>query len=150
MFEFLLFAIASIGLTAILVDGKVFASLRESLFDRARFLREKRERLKLKPKFTLMEFLEGILTCYQCCGFWSGLLCGLFLVTSFSEIGVEERRFAVLHTFLMWFCCGAAGSLLAHIYYWCIELISSLALLIKSKLEIEHHHHDHTHDDDAV
>ena len=148
MFEFLLFAIASVGLTAILVDGKVFASLRESLFDRARFIREKRERLKLKPKFTFTEFLEGILTCYQCCGFWSGLFCGLLLVvTSLSGYGDEGKRLVILHSLLIWFCCGVAGSLLAHIYYWCIELISSFALLIKSKLEIEH---DHTHDDDAV
>ena len=148
MFELLLFAIASVGLTAILVDGKILAPLRGHLFERTRLIREKRERLNLKPRFTFSEFLEGILTCYQCCGFWSGLICGLFLVTSFSEIGVPERRLAIVHTLLLWFCSGAAGSLLAHVYYWCIELISALALLVKSKIPLdEHHQHVHPEDD---
>ena len=147
MFEFLLFAAASVGLTAILVDGKIFAFLRDHLSEKTRLLREKRERLNLKPTFTFSEFLEGVLSCYQCCGFWSGLLCGLFLTTSFSEICVE-RRLAIFHTALLWFCCGVAGSLFAHVYYWCIELISALALLVKSKIPIdEHHHHAHSEEE---
>jgi len=152
MFEFLLFAVASVGLTAILVDGKIFAPLRDSLAGRARFLREKRERLALKPTFTVPEFLESIFSCYQCCGFWSGLLCGLLLITPvavFSQGLEPTQRFVVLHTALLWFCCGVAGSLFAHVYYWCIELISSLTLLVKSKMPLDEHHHDH-HVDDTI
>ncbi len=149
MFEFLLFVVATVGLTAILVDGKIFAFFREKLFERARFLREKRERLKLRPNFTFTEFFEGILTCYQCCGFWSGLLCGLFLVVSFTKLGPDAPRLALVHTLLLWFCCGAAGSVLAHVYYWCIELISALTLLVKSQIETGHHHHHDHHEDDA-
>jgi hypothetical protein len=48
---FLLWLLGTIGLTAMLVDGKIFQPLRN--------------------KTTLW----GMLTCYQCCGFWSGLLC---------------------------------------------------------------------------
>ncbi|MCL2304307.1 MAG: hypothetical protein FWC43_03085 [Planctomycetaceae bacterium] len=145
MFQFLIFAVASVGLTAILVDGKIFAPFRERLAERTRLIREKRERLNLKPTFTFPEFQEGILTCYQCCGFWSGLFCGLFIVTSFSGIGVSGRPFAILNTLMLWFCCGTAGSLLAHIYYWCIELVSALTLLVKNKI---HDEHLHAHFDD--
>ena len=151
MFEFLLFAVATVGMTAILVEGAVFAPLRDHLAERTRFLREKRERLKLKSTFAFSEFLEGILTCFQCCGFWSGLFCGIFLLTSFSEIGVPERRFAILHTLMMWFCCGVAGSLFAHVYYWCMGLIVNLTYLVKSKIPTEEHHHRHAHsENDAI
>jgi len=143
----LLFAIASVGLTAILVDGKILAPWRDRLFEHTRLIREKRERLNLAPKFTFPEFLEGIFTCYQCCGFWSGLICGLYPVASLAtELGTKPG--AVSQGFLLWFCCGFAGSLLAHVYYWCIELISALTLLVKSKIPLDEHHHHH-HEDDA-
>lgn len=48
---FVLWFLATIGLTAMLVDGKIFQPLRD--------------------KTTLW----GMLTCYQCAGFWSGLIC---------------------------------------------------------------------------
>jgi len=148
MFTFLLFAAASVGLTAILVDGKIFLPLRNRLSAQTRFLREKRERLNLKPTFAFSEFFEGILTCYQCCGFWSGLICGLLPVLTFSEIGIPGGKpLTILSTLLLWFSCGAAGSLFAHVYYWCIELISALALLVKSRIPIDEHHHVHAEDD---
>ena len=145
----LLFAIASVGLTAILVDGKILAPLRNRLFEHNRQLREKRERLNLKPRFTFSEFFEGILTCYQCCGFWSGLICGLYLVVSFVAVCEPGRSLVLTQAILLWFCCGVAGSLLAHVYYWCIELISALTLLVKSKIPLDEHHHHHHHEDDA-
>ena len=146
MLDFLLFVVASVGMTAILVDGKIFAPLREYLADHSRFLREKRERLNLRPTWTFSEFLESIFSCYQCCGFWCGLFCGLLLITPVSD--EPARRFVLVHTVVLWFCCGAAGSLFAHIYYWCIELISALALLVKSHIPMEDHHHHHAHPED--
>lgn len=56
----LIFLLACWGLTHILVKGKIFETPRNWLIIQS-------------------QFIEGILTCHQCCGFWIGLL--LFFVT---------------------------------------------------------------------
>lgn len=143
MFPFCLFVLASVGLTAILVDGKIFSSFREKLIHRADFLRSRRERLNLQPTFNFTEYFEGILTCYQCCGFWSGLFCGLFLLTTASCCPLytdPKPPFALLNTALLWFCCGAVGSLSAHLYLRLVELLYATEVFLKQH-HLPHHHH---------
>lgn len=132
MIYFLLFCFASVGMTAIIVDGKLFAPFRDWLIGYSTFLKEKREKYRQKPSFTFVEFFEGIVTCYQCCGFWCGLICGLLLTTTFPQIFVENRpHFSILNTLLMWLCTGAAGSVLADLYVRVIELMFSADQLLK-------------------
>jgi len=54
MTNLILFILASWGLTHILVSGKIFETPRNWIIIKN-------------------EFLGGILTCYQCTGFWSGM-----------------------------------------------------------------------------
>lgn len=56
--EILLYIAAVIGFTHIVVDGKIFEPIRDL------------------SKKILPEFLSSILDCFQCSGFWIGLICG--------------------------------------------------------------------------
>ena len=144
MAQFLLFCLASVGTTAILVHGAIFESFRENLASHVEHIRQRRERLKVKPTFTLSEFVHSIVSCYQCCGFWCGLFCGLFLITGTDAFFADPRRpFILLHSVFMLFCCGAAGSILAHVYMIFVELIFSITMYFKSLLP----EHDHDHDE---
>jgi hypothetical protein len=55
MMPILLFLLTSWGLTHILVKGKIFENQRNWLIIKS-------------------QFLEGVLTCHQCCGFWVGMI----------------------------------------------------------------------------
>lgn len=88
--NFILFIFAAIGGTHILVDGNIAQPLRDSV--------EKH----------CGKWLHDLITCYQCSGFWVGLITGGMLVaTNFSEI----------------LCCGFAGSFLA---YWGADYLNYL------------------------
>lgn len=58
-----LFLLSTAGMTNIIVDGAIFAPVREFLQPR------------LKPR------LFELITCNMCCGFWCGILVGLVLMT---------------------------------------------------------------------
>lgn len=146
MFQFLLFCFATVGLTAILVDGVIFAPARNWIAKEAQARRNMPGRFPKNKSNrsggSVFGFLESILTCYQCCGFWSGLFCGFYLITSFSEIGIVNRSWAVAHTLFMWLCTGLAGSLLAHVYLMFVELIFSTTMLVRKFAPHDHDHHD--------
>lgn len=98
--SFLLFCLATIGLTNIMVHGKILdvIGLRSWL------------RNIMKPDhFQVFE-------CYECSGFWSGLICGLFFLSP-------------CHWWMIP-VCGFAGGVLAQTYtdamYW-----------LRSKIEFE-------------
>jgi hypothetical protein len=55
MMPILFFLLTSWGLTHILVKGKIFDSPRNWLIIKS-------------------QFMEGVLTCHQCCGFWAGMI----------------------------------------------------------------------------
>jgi hypothetical protein len=65
MFDLLLFIVGVIGITHIVVDSKITAPIRDWLSNPNRFI--------------IFKFLHSMMTCYQCAGFWCGLLCGLTL-----------------------------------------------------------------------
>lgn len=59
MFDLILFILATIGMTLIIVDGKIAQPFRK-------WARSKKS-----------TFLIDIISCHQCCGFWSGIFCGI-------------------------------------------------------------------------
>ena len=58
----------------------------------------------------MVEWFDELINCAQCTGFWCGLFCGLFFISS---VGCEMTLFGVPYLLLMWFCCGVGGSFLA-------------------------------------
>ena len=136
MVDFLIFCMATVGLTAILVDGKIFAPFREWLEKRARSPKDRR---------TWCGFLLDILTCYQCCGFWSGLFCGVFLTVSrfinifeviylktlYTTSGQSDETLHLLFAPLFWLMCGLVGSFLATVYLVFVELIYAKTMLYR-------------------
>ena len=83
----LFFALASTGLTHILVESKVIEPIRDFL-------------LLLTKKIPYVgSMLEYMLECYQCMGFWSGLVCGYYLIS---------------HDLPIVLLCGFAGSFVSY------------------------------------
>lgn len=115
MVDFLLFCFASVGMTLIVVNSVIFEPLRVRLHQAVERLEQRRRKKGMPPSFTLLEFFRGIVHCVQCMGFWSGLFCGLFLVTSDSLRFGPDANVAriIINRMLMLFCCGVAGSFLS-------------------------------------
>jgi len=110
MISFLLFCLSTIGLTNILVHGVIM------------------DVIGLRPFATkcLKKInADSMLGCYECMGFWSGLLCGAIFFSSWS-----------------WWCIpvivasGWAGSVLSQTY---TEIMYILNSMIKFDLEEEEH-----------
>ena len=136
MVDFLIFCMATVGLTAILVDGKIFSPFREWLESRVH-VQEERQQANIvrdgKKRRTWSGFLLDILTCYQCCGFWSGLFCGLFLTVSRFEYIFYARNpspFVFLAPLFL-LLCGLAGSFLATVYLMIVELVFAKTMLCR-------------------
>lgn len=82
----LLFVFAAAGLTHILVESMVVEPVKNLL-------------IKITKKIPYLgTTLEYMLECYQCMGFWSGLLCGYYLIS-------QELSTVIL--------CGFAGSFIS-------------------------------------
>lgn len=83
----ILFALATIGLTNIMVHGKIL------------------ELLGIKPflKRRMSPEWYSLFECYECSGFWAGLICGSLVVVN-------------LHDWYLFLACGWAGSVLAQTY----------------------------------
>lgn len=64
---FLWFALATIGLTNIVVHGKVMEVLKIS--DKT-----------LREWLNSWSFTKEMTSCYECTGFWAGMICGLFFL----------------------------------------------------------------------
>jgi len=120
MVEFLLFCIATVGMTSIITQGVIFQPFRqfvgdwaERIHDRARNYREQGAQVAGKvPRQSFVEWFNELISCAQCTGFWCGLFCGLFfLLPEFSATDLSPL-FA-LYLLLKWFCCGLGGSFLA-------------------------------------
>jgi len=115
MVEFLLFCIATVGMTSIITQGVIFQPFRQFFGDWAEKIHE-RQQMKaqerggsgkiLSPPVSRRSFIEWfneLINCAQCTGFWCGLFCGLFFVSldcSYQTWGI-------------WFCYGLGGSFLS-------------------------------------
>lgn len=140
MFPFFLFCLATVGLTAILIDGTIFAPFRERLAAESQFLQEKRRENDLPEHKSVKETLHNILGCYQCCGFWSGLFCGFFFSFLMPLHLVGWGIFKLPLFFILLFFYGTAGSILAHIYRVLLELVF-VATVYLQKATLDHHEH---------
>lgn len=140
MVNFFIFCMATVGLTAILVDGKIFLPFRERLENRVREQEDVAQNGKVRRSWS--GFLYGIITCYQCCGFWSGLFCGLFFTISHWAssplwvVGVHgDAGFAIIVQLILspffWLMCGFVGSFLATVYLMLVELIYAKTMLCR-------------------
>jgi hypothetical protein len=90
LINFVLFVFATIGCTHIFVDGGITQPLRDAI------------------ETHCCKWLHNLITCYQCLGFWAGLLIGGMLVAN----NLAELL-----------CCGFAGSFLA---YWAADYLNYL------------------------
>ena len=97
MTTLLLFAVATIGLTNILVHGKIMDVLG----------------IRAWIKANTNDHISSMLDCYECAGFWAGLICGAFLVWP---------------NWWMILLYGFAGSVLAQTY-------TDVMYLLRSKIE---------------
>ena len=120
--EFLLFCIATVGMTLIITQGGILRPFRQFLGDRAERIRERREHKEQatgrKTCQSLVEWFNELINCAQCTGFWCGLFCGFLLVPWEAWRTLNDFRFVAgaplpLKFFLLWFCCGLGGSFLA-------------------------------------
>ena len=100
MATLLLFAFATIGLTNILVHGRILDLLMI-------------KGISIRDWMTTPNFSKELLGCYECTGFWAGMICGSF----FSW-----------HLWWMIPIYGFAGSVLAQTY-------TDLMYLLRSKIE---------------
>ena len=120
MIEFLLFCIATVGLTSIIMHGMILRPFREFVGSQAEKNHERREQKALeigkKSRRSLAEWLNELLNCAQCTGFWCGLFCGLIFIT---KDGFLLAGFPLL----VLLCCGFGGSFLATLGSNVIDLI---------------------------
>lgn len=94
----ILYSLSVIGLTNIIVDSSIFEPIRN---------------------YFRNTVLGKIMTCKQCCGFWSGILCGLIFISS--------NPLEVLG-------CGFAGSFLSVLADKVLELINSFNDLLQKRI----------------
>jgi hypothetical protein len=128
-------------MTLILVRGTLFQPFRNFLADGAERIRIRREKKGLPSGFTFTEFLLGLLSCAQCTGFWSGLFCGIFFITSdtcWIWLNSISNRY-LFNRILMLFCCGAAGSFLSVVGDIFLEWLFFSKMLLMRQFEDEEH-----------
>jgi hypothetical protein len=85
MTEFLLFCIATVGMTSIITQGSIFQPFRQYigiLAEDARVYWEKKAKPDSVPRRSFVEWFNELINCAQCTGFWCGLFCGVFLVAA--------------------------------------------------------------------
>lgn len=102
MISLIFFILSTIGLTNILVHGRIFDII-------------KIKGLSLREWVYTVGWLKSLLECYECTGFWAGMICGLLLVSQ---------------AWWMVLICGFAGSVIAQTY-------TDLIYLLRSKVEFE-------------
>ena len=148
MVEFLLFCIATVGMTSIIVQGVIFQPFRQFIGDWA----EKIHTMKAgnaaqrsdRTRRSLVEWFNELINCAQCTGFWCGLFCGLFLLSSDAFWITEGDGRQAVNRLVMWFCCGLGGSFLSSLGCNVIDWVfyrkmNALRLLERQDLMLEQH-----------
>lgn len=95
----ILFALCTIGMSHIIVDGSIFDSFRS-------FFKKTMEKMNLSS-------FGNIVDCYLCCGTWCGFLMGYIWISNDP---------------LKIFACGCAGGFLSNFAAVIINLFESLTL----------------------
>jgi ABC-type phosphate/phosphonate transport system permease subunit len=105
----LFFAIATVGLTNILVESKIAKPIRWA-YDKAIG--------KTSPM--IQDWLGGLFDCHMCCGLWSGLICSQLVATNWLET----------------LAAGFAGSLLSSVMALVLEVVAYVRDWLMSAVEI--------------
>jgi len=126
MVDFLIFCIATVGMTSIIVQGVIFLPFRQFVGDWAEQIYLRREQTGKVSRRSLVEWFNELINCAQCTGFWCGLFCGLILVSP------ETSGAKVI---LMVFCCGLGGSFLASFGCNAIEWVFYHTMNARRRLE---------------
>jgi hypothetical protein len=127
MVMFLFFCLASVGLTAIIVDGKIFQPVRNGL--NAFFItsEEKKNQGTYSTLRVPIDMIRNIMTCYQCCGFWCGLICSPIMVYSLGFVPEQVEFYVAI------LACGFVGSFLSMLYLRIDELLFAKTMFYKSR-----------------
>jgi len=126
---FLLFCIATVGMTSIIVQGVIFLPFRQFIGDWAEKNHLRREQAGKPSRRSLVEWFNELINCAQCTGFWCGLFCGLLLLLQEGHRAVATQDGTTLDSFLLlflllkWFCYGLGGSFLASLGCNAIEWV---------------------------
>jgi len=108
MVEFLLFCMATVGMTSIITQGVIFQPFRQFFGDWAERVYERRiqqaQAANKVPRRSFIEWFNELINCAQCTGFWCGLFCGVLLLPSCKAIVMLP---------IFWLCCGLGGSFLS-------------------------------------
>jgi len=138
MVEFLLFCLATVGMTSIITQGVIFQPFRQFFGDwaeRIRVHREQRAQASNKvPRRSFVEWFNELINCAQCTGFWCGLFCGLFFLLP-ETCPIDISPLLALYLFLKWFCCGLGGSFLATLGCIAIDWVFYLKMNALRRLE---------------
>ena len=116
---FLLFCIAAVGMTLIITRGNIFAPLRLFISGWSEQIRQRREQRAANtgksPRCkSCIEWLNDLINCDQCMGFWCGLFCGLLIaLPSEGSTLTLCLPLTCLQILFVLFCCGLGGSFLA-------------------------------------
>lgn len=102
MIGLLFFALATIGLTNIIVHGRILDLIKIG-------------GNSIREWMQSFEWSKQLFECYECTGFWAGLICGSMIVS---------------HQFHVILMCGFAGSVIA-------QTFTDLVYLLRSKIEFE-------------
>ena len=95
MTNLVIFVLASIGFCNIMIESFIMESLRNWIQGR------------------VYPSVYKIFTCYQCMGFWTGLICGLILISLNPLIAL---------------CCGFAGSFLSTLAATFLNYLESISI----------------------
>jgi hypothetical protein len=169
IFGVFLFCFAVTGMTLILVQGVIFEPFRNFLASKVESIERERTEENSPRRFTIVEFLHKVIQCPQCAGFWCGIFCGLFVLTSdilyshtlyssfYSDsvlpnnlVTTSLRLLACFHCVMLLFCCGAAGSFLAPFgdlllsWIYVSKELKAKQLLSESNSTTEQHNHQTT------
>lgn len=157
--ELILFCLAATGMTLIIVQGSIFEPLREILARKVEKLEQNRKEKNLSRKFTILESIHKILHCLQCTGFWCGIFCGFFLLTSdvlmsgyTMQITQTSANFnnwlplfnniKIVRWIMLLFCCGLTGSFLAPLGDLLLQWIYIAKELMTKQLIPDSHNND--------
>lgn len=144
-------------MTSIIVKGSIFRPFRNWLADKAEGIARRREEQGLPPAFSVFGFVNNLISCVQCAGFWCGLFCGLFLITADGYVlwhliartpqYSDSAMLVVFNKVMMLFCCGVAGSFSAMLGDVLFETLYFTKEYTARRLhEEEHHlHAEHQH-----
>ena len=143
MVNIILFCLGVIGITHIIVDSKLFEGIRNWF---------EKDFAEIASK-NAYDWINSVIRCYQCCGFWVGLLCGPLLLnygivlSGFNNLGSDILctwnqgllifvvtlavnlvlvNLYILYNLLILLVAGGAASFLAYAFGWILSLVETL------------------------